>query len=228
MTRPVIRWLPFSSADGPHHMAADEVLLESAVRGVASIRVYTWNPPTVSLGYFQRYEERLREPRLARYPWVRRATGGGAIVHDGDLTYAIALPASWLGGLAPACWHDRIHHVLAGILQKRNIPAQVVEATRPRPEQLGYLCFAVPQPGDVVLKGVKIIGGAQRIRHGALMQHGSMQHAQLREWADTLPSDIAEAFGWQAEPAPWTADELARIDQLVRHRYSSDAWNRRR
>jgi lipoate-protein ligase A len=228
MTRPVIRWLPFSSSDGPHHMAADEVLLESAVRGVASIRVYVWNPPTVSLGYFQRSEERLRDPHLARYPWVRRATGGGAIIHDGDLTYAIALPSSWLGGLAPACWHDRIHHVLAGILRKRHIPAEVAEGPRPQPEQLRYLCFAVPQPGDVLLDGVKIIGGAQRIRHGALMQHGSMQHARLREWADILPRDIAEALGWQAEPASWTADELARIDQLAREKYSSDSWNRRR
>lgn len=228
MTRPVIRWLPFSSADGPRNMAADEVMLESAKDGVASIRVYTWEPPTVSLGYFQRQEERLRDPRLARYPWVRRPTGGGAIIHDGDLTYALALPASWLGGLAPACWHDRIHHVLAEILRRKEIPATVAQGPRPRPEELGYLCFAVPQPGDVLLDGVKIIGGAQRLRHGALMQHGSMQHARLREWAETLPAEIAKALGWQAEPSTWTADELTQIEFLAAERYGSPSWNYRR
>lgn len=226
--KPILRWLPFVSADGPFQMAADEVLLEAAVRGVASIRVYAWDPPTVSLGYFQRHQERLRDRRLASYPWVRRATGGGAIVHDGDLTYAVALPRSWLGGLAPACWHDRIHHVLAELLRRRQIPARVAEGTRPRPEQLGYLCFAVPQPGDVLLEGVKIIGGAQRIHHGALMQHGSMQHPQLRQWAQELPPEIARALGWEAEPAAWTDQERVRIEQLAREKYGSDSWNLRR
>ena len=57
----LIRLLPYSEADGPHNMAADETLLESAVRGLASLRFYGWSPPTLSLGYFQPERSRLEE-----------------------------------------------------------------------------------------------------------------------------------------------------------------------
>ena len=86
-----IRLLPFAGADGATNMSADEALLESAVRGVASLRFYTWAAPTLSLGYFQHAD--VRDANLARLPWVRRSTGGGAIVHHHELTYALALPA---------------------------------------------------------------------------------------------------------------------------------------
>lgn len=223
-----IRHLPFLTAAGPPQMAADEVMLEGAVRGVASIRVYTWDPATVSLGYFQKHEERLADPGLVTMPWIRRPTGGGAIIHDRDLTYAIALPKSWLGGLAPACWHDRIHHVLTQILRGSHIAASLATGARPAPSELGYLCFAVPQPGDVLLDGIKIIGGAQRLRAGALMQHGSMQFPTLRARAAELPGEIAAGLGWGLESGDWTAEEQSRIKELAENKYSQDAWNRKR
>ena len=71
-----IRLLPFATADGAHNMAADEVLLESAVAGVASLRFYTWTPATVSLGYFQPVRVRDDDARLAALPFVRRPSGG--------------------------------------------------------------------------------------------------------------------------------------------------------
>ena len=81
-----IRLLPFAPADGATNMAADEALLESAARGVASLRFYTWTEPMLSLGYFQPAEERQADANLARLAWVRRATGGAAIVHHHELT----------------------------------------------------------------------------------------------------------------------------------------------
>jgi lipoate-protein ligase A len=223
-----LRWLPKSTWPGPLNMAADEVMLEAAVAGVASLRVYTWDPPTVSLGYFQKHDERLADLRLAAMPWVRRPTGGGAIIHDQDLTYAIALPKAWLGGLAAACWHDRIHHALAQLMNRQQVPAALASGERPRPTDLGYLCFAVPQPGDVLLNGVKIIGGAQRLRAGALMQHGSIQFAPLRERGDELVRELARALGWQIRAEDWTAAEKSRIEELARDKYGTDAWNKKR
>jgi lipoate-protein ligase A len=225
---PTIRGLPLLVAPGPEQMAADEVMLETAVDGVASIRVYTWEPATLSLGYFQKHEERLADPRLAAMPWVRRPTGGGAIIHDQDLTYAIALPKSWLGGLAPACWHDRIHDALTRILQRWHVAASLATGQRPAPAELGYLCFAVPQPGDVLLEGTKIIGGAQRLRAGALMQHGSMQYPPLRAHATQLPAEIATLLGWQVESCDWTAEERLRIEALAATKYGTVAWNQKR
>ena len=62
---PTIRLLPLEIADGPSNMAADEMLLESAAQGVASLRFYGWSEATVSLGYFQPAAARLADPLLA-------------------------------------------------------------------------------------------------------------------------------------------------------------------
>src|SRR5262245_26530345 len=88
-----IRLLPYAIADGPHNMAADETLLEGAGRGVASLRFYGWSEATLSLGYFQPARRRFDAERLASLPFVRRPSGGDALVHHHELTCALALPA---------------------------------------------------------------------------------------------------------------------------------------
>src|ERR671938_8152 len=93
MAVPTCRLLPSETADGPYQMAADDVLLAAAVEGVPSLGFYAGAPPTLSLGYFQRADERLADPKLAALPFVRRASGGGALVHHHEVTYALALPA---------------------------------------------------------------------------------------------------------------------------------------
>src|SRR5437899_518235 len=93
MTSPHCRLLPFHIAAGPWQMAADEVLLESAVRGLASLRFYGWPAATLSLGYFQPAAVRRADPTLSALPWVRRPSGGSALVHHHEITYALALPA---------------------------------------------------------------------------------------------------------------------------------------
>src|SRR5260370_36579427 len=87
-----IRFIPFANADGPHNMAADEVLLESAAKGIGSLRFYGWNNPTLSLGYFQPERLRLSDPSLAVLPYVRRASGGAPLGHYHGNTYSLALP----------------------------------------------------------------------------------------------------------------------------------------
>ena len=80
------RLLPYAVADGPHNMADDEVLLESATAGVASVRFYGWLPATLSLGYFQPEQIRHADASLARLPFVRRPSGGAALIHDQEVT----------------------------------------------------------------------------------------------------------------------------------------------
>src|SRR6267154_2578314 len=97
---------PFLTADGPTQMAADEVLLEHAVATTRpALRFYVWNPPTLSLGYFQKFAD-----RLSGLPVVRRQTGGGAIVHDHELTYALALPPG--PAQKGVNWTCRMHEVI--------------------------------------------------------------------------------------------------------------------
>ena len=75
-------------------MALDEAMLEAVARDEAAyLRFYGWTVPTLSLGYFQRMAEVRADPRWRRRPIVRRPTGGGAIWHHHELTYALAVPA---------------------------------------------------------------------------------------------------------------------------------------
>ncbi|HEX4590204.1 MAG TPA: biotin/lipoate A/B protein ligase family protein [Gemmataceae bacterium] len=224
-------------------MAADEVLLEHVlVTGRPALRFYTWDPPTLSLGYFQPYAGRL--PGL---PVVRRMTGGGAIVHHHELTYAVGLPS----GAAPTAlarhgnpfvcvMHDGIRAALGSL--------GVTAAGCGREQGRGaFLCFEHQTPGDLLLGGRKIGGSAQRRRRGAILQHGSIllaasPHAPhlkgIQEMtgvvigperlADALAPTVSRMTGWTMAPKDWSAELIARRKQLAAEHYRQTAWTQRR
>ena len=113
-----LRMLPVLSASGPEQMARDEAMLESAAeRGIASFRFYRWSEPTLSLGYFQPAGERFGA--LASLAWVRRASGGAAILHHSphELTYSFALPAAAAAIPTGESWICRVHDVIRDCLK---------------------------------------------------------------------------------------------------------------
>src|SRR5688572_3671775 len=81
-------------ARGAWNMAVDELLLEEACRGARALRLYQWSEATLSLGYFQAAAERTEHTASRDCPLVRRASGGGAIVHHRELTYCLAMPVA--------------------------------------------------------------------------------------------------------------------------------------
>src|SRR5438874_11593511 len=117
------RLLPDAVADGPANMADDEVLLRSAASGQPSLRFYGWTGPTVSLGYFQPAARRLEDPLLRDLPFVRRPTGGDALVHHHELTYCLAVPAgrAWRPGEP---WL-RMHAIIAAALAEFGVAAHL-------------------------------------------------------------------------------------------------------
>ncbi len=122
----ICRLLPHMIADGPRNMAADETLLESAVKGTASLRFYGWSEPALSLGYFQPDQARRQDSILAQLPFVRRPSGGKALVHHHELTYALALPAGspWQTGETRGVkWIRRMHTILAAALDTLGVAA---------------------------------------------------------------------------------------------------------
>src|SRR5262245_29734832 len=153
----ILRLLPYALADGPRNMAADEVLLESAARGVASLRFYGWTTATISIGYFQPAGKQVLEPQVMRLPLVRRPTGGDALVHHHRLTYALALPTSrqppvrkqWLV----------MHGATAAALAEFDIDARLyVPSTEDAFK--GFLCFQHFTGGDLLVNGCKVVGSA--------------------------------------------------------------------
>jgi lipoate-protein ligase A len=226
-------------------MAADEALLESAAhQGVASLRFYGWTEPTVSLGYFQPADSRA-QAGLTSLSWVRRPSGGAALVHHHELTYALALPPGreWQGGQP---WLPRFHGVLAEILAEFGVSVRLCRAEEER--KLGaVLCFLHHTPGDLLLGSAKVAGSAQRKSHGALLQHGGILLGQsphtpalpgIRELAGVQipPLDLAHALcqglarvtGWEIRPGDWSPREHERREDLRASRYLEPAWNERR
>jgi lipoate-protein ligase A len=147
ITMPSLRLLPFARADGPWNMAADEVLLQGAAAGVASLRFYGWETATVSLGYFQEAAPVAAHPRLGSLPLVRRASGGAALIHDREITYAIALPAiaPWLD--LRANWLHKIHVLIQSVLASLGAVCTVCTGDVLRGP---ILCFLHHTPEDLL------------------------------------------------------------------------------
>jgi lipoyl(octanoyl) transferase len=247
MTAVVCRLLPLQSMDGVHNMAADETLLERAAAGTASLRFYTWNKPTVSLGYFQAADIRLTDPHLSDLPWVRRPSGGAALIHDREVTYALALPAGkpWQTG---ASWLARMHSVIGKALAELGVGANPFSPVCVESERFaGLLCFQHFTPCDLMIKNAKVVGSAQRKQRGALVQHGGVLLSQstftpvlpgIRELSglDLSAAQVADAIckaftletGWTLASEGWTDAELARIEVIAREKYGSDAWSLKR
>ena len=172
---PRVRQIIDSTANpGSWNMAVDETLLESAIDdGVATLRWYTWREPTVSLGYFQREDEILGDARLAKLPRVRRLSGGGTLVHDHELTYSLTLPGSQRLIERPIELYRLVHLAFVEVLRGRGVDLDLRGPTVKRSEE-PVLCFAREDEHDLVLKGHKVLGSAQRRRRGAILQHGGL------------------------------------------------------
>lgn len=189
--------LPRSVADGPANMALDEAMLEAAARGESAyLRCYRWSVPTLSLGYFQRIADVRSDPLWRGRPVVRRPTGGGAIWHHHELTYAIAVPPSSPLVRPNTALYRAVHAAIAGLLVELGIPARrrgETEAARVNEAERALLCFTGRDPEDIVGMGHKLVGSAQRRRGGAVLQHGSVLLARSPVVPELLGvGDVAE------------------------------------
>jgi lipoate-protein ligase A len=178
---------------GPWNMAVDEVLLTDAVEnGNATLRFYQWSEPTLSLGYFQPFTDRNQHFASRNCAIVRRQSGGGAILHDHELTYSFVLPpGDPLTRDAPQLY-NAVHAAFIAALTKVSDDANTSPSLKCRGNQIStetldgpFLCFQRQSPGDVVLTPPadstvtrnpprKVLGSAQRRHRGAILQHGSL------------------------------------------------------
>jgi lipoate-protein ligase A len=165
---------------GEINMAVDEALLKSATSDRPIVmRIYQWDRPTLSLGHFQRLEDRESNAPLVELPWVRRKTGGGAIVHDSELTYSIVIPNRIdqpNKGHSESLYRS-IHLALVEELRSLGWDAKLSESctcqTNASRAPEPFLCFLRRSPVDILVNSDKIVGSAQRRSATGLLQHGS-------------------------------------------------------
>jgi lipoyl(octanoyl) transferase len=175
-------WRLIISGDnnGAMNMALDEALLieTSTKRSLPTLRLYGWNPPTLSLGFAQPVSDVLLE-KLNEFGWdlVRRPTGGRAILHTDEITYSVTAPQDnqvVAGSLLESYRRISMALVSALDLLEVNALADMEYAQFGKPDRSNPVCFEVPSNYEITVQGKKLIGSAQARKSGGVLQHGSL------------------------------------------------------
>lgn len=210
-------WMDPVPRDGPAQMACDEALLTAAEEPV--LRIFRWPAPWVSAGYFVPWTEARATRR--DLPICRRWTGGGVVVHENDLTFALVAPRSeaW-ARLRPDESYRVLHEAVTEALGANGIDAALFDGSTAS----GAECFAGPVRHDVMSGCRKVAGGAQRRTKRGLLHQGSIQAAGLgSDFASSLAAHLA------AETVEWTTPEgfETAVSALAREKYAREDFLRR-
>jgi lipoate-protein ligase A len=243
------RVLPHLVADGPSQMALDHALLDSVDRNPASVvlRTYEWSVPTLSLGFFQSISDVDSSVRWKNFPVVRRPSGGGALFHHREVTYALVVPRFHPLACRPSALYRAVHSSIGERLRSLGLDARRRGEVAKNPEGKPFLCFLDQDSEDVIVNTVKVVGSAQRRRPSAVLQHGSILLGQSQhtpellglselgitgissaEWAHHLRIAIAESLGCEMVPDEVSENESEHAARLAAEHYRNRDWTARR
>ncbi|RPJ23866.1 MAG: lipoate--protein ligase family protein [Nitrosopumilales archaeon] len=239
-----IRTLETGYNSGPWNMALDEVLMNCInYHSMPILRIYGWRPPTVSIGYFQSMDEEvdIKRCRQMGFDVVRRITGGGAVLHESELTY------SFITSVYPK-----------NIMESYNLICDPVVICI---NKLGFNGKFAPL-NDIIVDDKKVSGNAQTRKKGILLQHGTIllsvnlekmfsvlkvpsekvkdkmiDDAKERvmgldkpfdEVAYNLKESFSDKFGAEIVVDNLTTKEEKCTKKLIEEKYTSDKWNLKR
>lgn len=220
------------SHDPYYNMALDEALLNFVSRGEIDpvVRFYTWNPPTLSIGYFQRLSKEIDIEKVKEkgYGLVRRQTGGRGVLHDKELTYSVIVPESHPD--MPQTVTEAYRVISGGLLEgfkSLGFDAHfAVPRSKEEREKLkqprSSVCFDAPSWYELVVEGKKIAGSAQTRQKGVILQHGSiLQDVDINDLFDMfifkndrLKAKMKEAFVEKAVAINDLSDETVTLEQM--------------
>jgi len=169
-------------ARGPaFNMAADLFLLESCVKEHAVVvRMYEWVPASITVGYMQKVSEALDFTAMEKdmVAWVRRPTGGRAVLHEHDLTYSCIFPTAVTAmGINVMETYAIISKCLMAGLTHAGIACTVMDSfdrMRETKREIKLPCFLAPNREEIMVQGRKLVGSAQKRTAAAVLQHGSI------------------------------------------------------
>jgi len=235
---------------GIWNMSVDEALLTSAANDSfpTTLRFYQWDQATLSLGYFQRHDERAHHESSLGCSMVRRATGGGAIVHHHELTYSFITGVKNRLSRDVEGFYHLFHQTLIDALAKHGIGCQLCPpSNQPPTGKEPFLCFERRAAQDVVLGSAKVAGSAQRRHKGCLLQHGSVllgttpyapelpgiwsisgSRILAEELAGDWTSAIEASLGTQFQSEPLTDEETGWAKSFARSKFGDENWTKRR
>jgi lipoate-protein ligase A len=241
-----IRTLETGYNSGPWNMALDEVLMNCINchhHNMPILRIYGWHPPTVSIGYFQSMDEEvdIKRCRQMGIDVVRRITGGGAVLHESELTY------SFVTNVYPKNIMESYNLICKPIVMCIN--------------KLGFNAKFAPL-NDIIVNGKKVSGNAQTRKKDTLLQHGTILlnvnvekmfsvlkvpsekvkdkmiedvkgrvmglNKTFEQVAYNLKESFSEKFGAEIIVDDLTIKEEESTKKLVKEKYTSDQWNRKK
>ena len=246
------RLIPIAAGSGAWNMATDQALLESVdASQIPVLRFYQWTKPTVSLGYFQKLDDRQLHPASfdrQEVDCVRRSTGGGAIVHDHELTYSVAIPVQRTEMGARLELYHGIHAAIARCISELGVRAIAFGSD---PQWAGdsdsFLCFQRRTDEDLIACGYKILGSAQRRTKSAVLQHGSlllkasrfapelpglldlgMRDIAINEFVELISRRISDVLGHQWKESALSMAETENAESIAKRKYADTSWTCRR
>jgi len=229
--------------DGYANMAIDEAMFTLSVANCIppTLRLYGWKPPAVSIGYFQKAEEINQEKGV---DIVRRLTGGGAILHNQELTFCLvtALRDSIIPEDISASYNVICRAIITG-LQFLGVDAKIrgndyAGRRAADKEEEPFFCFARPSKYDIIYKGKKLVGSAQRRKNGILLHHGSIllneqkldgstsissilgRKVELEELSTHIVQGFEKELSIDLVPGELTKDEQKLSRQLTMTKYN--------
>ncbi|WP_425618871.1 biotin/lipoate A/B protein ligase family protein [Anatilimnocola sp. NA78] len=236
-------------AAGAWNMAVDEALLLSDEFDGLTLRFYEWSEPTLSLGYFQALQDREQHAASRSCAVVRRASGGGAILHDLELTYSLVAPVPERFGAAAHELYLVAHQSLCVVLADLDVSASLYEPPSPAPLKAvePFLCFQRRSSGDVVLAESKICGSAQRRHLSRVLQHGSVllgsslaapellglreltgREVSIADFRGAWLAQLAQRLHADVVPAMLTSAQTLAAKQIVQGKFGNPKWTAKR
>ncbi len=238
-----IRILETGYNSGPWNMALDEVLMNCVKDDIPILRLYRWQPAAVSIGYFQSMDEEVdvKKCKQIGIDVVRRITGGGAVLHESELTY------SFITKIYPK-----------NIIDSYNLICEPVVICI---NKLGFNAKFAPL-NDIVVNNKKVSGNAQTRKKNTLLQHGTILlnvdvekmfsvlkvpsekvkdkmiedvkgrvtglNKTFEQVAYNLKESFSEKFGAKIFVDDLTIKEEESTKKLAKEKYISDQWNRKK
>ncbi len=211
----------YTGENNPYfNMAVDEVLLNSVRIGLPPVlRLYGWNPATISIGYFQEVKKTVDLDRCneSGVKLVRRITGGRAVLHDKELTYSFCGSSRDFPELGRNVseTYQRISQALLFSLKVLGIEARWVKPKDERSSSAkpfyNLPCFSSFSRYEISFQGKKLIGSAQRRFGDFFLQHGSilLKNGRLGI-TDFLPADNSLSGDIDLEENSISLEEIKR------------------
>ncbi|HBV62565.1 MAG TPA: lipoate--protein ligase family protein [Rhodopirellula sp.] len=246
------RLISLATAGAAENMAIDQAILDSVTRtGVPVLRFYQWAEPTLSLGYFQELAARAAHVQSDSICCVRRTTGGGAIVHDQELTYSVTIPVP-PGSAGPrSVLYEQTHAAIAEALANFGAQAVPFRCTGLEPPSESrnsqFLCFQRRTAEDLIVSGYKVLGSAQRKSRTAVLQHGSLllctslyapqipgvsdllsRPLNVEQLVPQIVANLSEKLGVDWQLGTLSDEEVYDAEQIRRERFDSPLWTTRR